>query len=343
MKEFIDQISEQIKESIKIAGNKVYRKYQHSISPDDIPMSRILRGEVITNVLVCGVGGSGIAGTIVANLFKDDLTLPVLVNKSYNIPNWVNNTTLVIISSYSGTTEETISCFHEALQVTKKIICISTGGTIVEIAKENNIDYVLIPGGYHPRAALIYSLIQLIDILGKQGIIRDRTSEIKDSITFIDEEKDNITKAAHIYTSFMSDASGIHIYSDDINEGIATRFKQQLNENSKVECYVSILPEMNHNEIVALGASNGSNIKHIMLNTGFKSIDMVRRFEFVSKTLTNAEIENYEIKIHGNNSIQKMMYAIHLTDLISYNLSEINNVDPFDVNIITDLKNFIKL
>ena len=344
MREFIEQINQQIEESLQIASKMNYKKYQHG-NLKEVPMSRMLRNEVITNVLICGVGGSGIAGTIVANLFKDDVTLPIIVNKSYNIPNWVNDNTLIIISSYSGTTEETLSCLKESIAITNKIICITTGGSILALANEHNIEHVIIPSGYQPRAALIYYLVQMIDILSKQEIIRDRTIELNAAISLIEFEKLNITNEAKEVAKFLKSAM-VHIYSDDKYEGLAVRFKQQLNENSKTLCSTSSLPEMNHNELVAVNAfgieSCKNNIRHLFLQTGYQNKDMLKRFEFVKLKLTERGIKHTTLNILGNNSIEKMIYTIHLSDWISYYLSVENNVDPNDVSIIGKLKEFIK-
>jgi glucose/mannose-6-phosphate isomerase len=326
MKEFIEKINEQIVEAVDIANTSNFKKYSK-----------------ISEVLICGVGGSGISGTIVANIFKDECKVPIFVNKSYNIPKWVNKNTLTIISSYSGTTEETVSCLNQALKANTQILCIATGGTVIEEAKDKNLDYIIIPSGYQPRAALIYSLIQIINVLSSQGFISDKTNEIKNASEILKSESCDAVEYARHIAKFMVGSIPI-IYSDDIYEGIAIRFRQQLNENAKMIAFSSTLPEMNHNELVALfgQSSNSKNYRCIFINTGHDHVEMRKRYDFLKITLDKRGIQWLDIITQGNTPLEKALYTIHLADWISYYLSIENDVDPFDVGIIGALKDFIK-
>ncbi len=324
MREFIEKINEQIVEAMEIANNSTFSKYSE-----------------ISEVLICGVGGSGIAGTIVSNIFKDECIVPIFVNKSYTIPKWVNENTLVIISSYSGTTEETISCLNDSLAIKTNIVCITTGGTVVDKAKENNLEYVIIPTGYQPRAALIYSLIQMINILSYQDFIGDKSTEIKNSINIL-SSTDAVEYAQHI-GQFLIGSIPL-IYADDIYEGLAIRFRQQLNENAKMISFSSTLPEMNHNELVALfgQTQNNKNYRCVFINTGHDNLEMRKRYDFLKITLDKRGIQWLDIHTQGNTPLEKTLYIIHLADWISFYLSIHNSVDPFDVGIIGSLKAFLK-
>src|SRR4029079_16791535 len=145
MKELVDGFTAQLKEAIQIGESAVLKQPK----------------EEIRNVVITGLGGSGIGGTIVSEIVAGECIVPISVNKDYFLPAFVNQHTLVIVSSYSGNTEETIQAMEAALKAKAKIVCISSGGKISEMAKRNHCDLVTIPGGMPPRACLAYSLTQL--------------------------------------------------------------------------------------------------------------------------------------------------------------------------------------
>ena len=128
----------------------------------------------LQNVIIVGMGGSAIGGDILCALIKDELKIPVVVSRQYSIPNWANEKTLVICSSYSGDTEETLSAYEDALQKGTEIIGITTGGELMKRLDKESFDYITIPGGLQPRAALAYSFIPMLFLIQKLGLISDR-------------------------------------------------------------------------------------------------------------------------------------------------------------------------
>ena len=149
MKTLIENFPTQLTEAIRIGENAKLTASKRKIS----------------NVLICGLGGSGIGGTIVSELVAQETNVPITISKGYFIPKFVNEKTLVIISSYSGNTEETLSCLNQALKKKSKIVCITSGGKVAEIAKKKKLDLIVVPDGMPPRACLGYSLTQLLFIL----------------------------------------------------------------------------------------------------------------------------------------------------------------------------------
>src|SRR3954470_1962541 len=145
MKTLIENFSKQLREAITIGQNSKLQTSNFKLQ----------------TVLVTGLGGSGIGGTIVSEIVAGECSIPITVNKDYFIPAFVNENSLVIVSSYSGNTEETIQAMEAALKAKAKIVCVTSGGKIAEMAKQNDCDLILIPGGSPPRAALAYSLTQL--------------------------------------------------------------------------------------------------------------------------------------------------------------------------------------
>ena len=210
----------------------------------------------ISNVLICGLGGSGIGGSIVTELVAGNANVPINVTKGYFIPAYVNENTLVIISSYSGNTEETLNCMDLAIAKNAKIVSITSGGKVLEISKAKNYDHIVVPGGMPPRSCLGFSLTQLFFILGFFEIISDRfKAELNAAVKLIEDEEINIIAEASSIAEKLKGKLPV-IYATTYYEGIAIRFRQQLNENAKILCWHQVIPEMNHNELVGWTEKN---------------------------------------------------------------------------------------
>lgn len=289
-------------------------------------------------VVISGLGGSGIGGTIIKDLSAAYAYAPVIVNKEYSIPAFVGEDTLFIASSYSGDTEETIAAVELAVEKKATIICITSGGKLKKMAEEKNLDLLLIPGGNPPRACLGYSLTQLICVFSEAGLLPVEFQEyLANAVAFIKKEDANILKEASSLAHEIL-AKRVIIYADSSHEGIAIRFRQQLNENSKALCWHHVVPEMNHNELVGWTEKANDHAVIFMRN----STDHTRnqhRIE-INKTIVSGYCPNtFEIWSKGTNDIEKTLYIIHLVDWISYFLAELKGVDIMDIKVIDFLKN----
>lgn len=321
MKTLIENFSRQLREAITIGQNA---KLQTSnFKPQ--------------TVLITGLGGSGIGGTIVSEIVSGECPVPIIVNKDYFIPAFVNENSLVMVSSYSGNTEETIQAMNAALKAKAKIVCVTSGGKITEMAKQNNCDVITIPGGSPPRAALAYSLTQLFFILKKLQLVKtDFEKQLKNSADLLDAEEKNIRKEAEAVSEFLHNKIPV-LYAADGYNGVATRFRQQLNENSKMLCWHHILPEMNHNELVGwAGGRNDLAVVILRNKTDYERTQM--RIEFGKKVFAKYTPHIKEIWSKGNSMLEQSLYLIHLTDWVSLFLAEKKGIDPMEVKIIDELK-----
>lgn len=320
MKTLVENFSNQLKEAITIGEKAIFTSH-------NVP---------VQNIIISGMGGSGIGGTIVSEVVKDSVLIPIEVVKGYFLPAYVNENTLVIVSSYSGNTEETLKCLEQALQKSAKIICITSGGQVVQIAQEKNIDLVVVPGNMPPRAALGYSLVALFYILHKAGILNDSfKQDLNQSIELLQNEKDNIKIEAQNLANLISNKMPI-IYAPAGQEGITIRWRQQLNENSKMLGWYGTVPEMNHNELMGW-SQNKENLIAIFLRDEFEYDRIARRIDF-SKKFIEGRGSVAEIFVKGQTKIEKMFYLIHLGDWVSVYLSEMRKVDPNDIAVIEELK-----
>ena len=321
MKTLIENFSKQLRDAIEIGAKSAIRN----------PKSEI------RNAIVTGLGGSGLGGTIVSEIVAGECSVPVVVNKDYFLPAFVNENSLVIVSSYSGNTEETVQAMEAALKAKAKIICVTSGGKISEMAKQNNCDIITIPGGSPPRAALAYSLTQLFFILKKLQLVKsDFEKQLKDAADLVDAEENNIRKEAMEISDFLFNKMPV-IYAADGFNGVATRFRQQLNENSKLLCWHHILPEMNHNELVGWAGGN-DDIAVVILRNKTDYSRTQARIEFSKKVFAQHTPHIKEIWSKGKIKLEQSIYLIHLTDWVSLFLAEKKGVDAVEVNIINELK-----
>lgn len=294
----------------------------------------------IENVVISGLGGSGIGGSIIQAILRDTCKVPIEVNKSYNTPAYVNEHTLFIACSFSGNTEETINCVNSVLDKAH-IVAITSGGELQQIVEKNNLSYITIPGESKcPRANLGYSLIQLYYVLHYLGLIDEGFKDaLNNSIALINNEQNNMIADAKAIAKSLKDKLPI-IYCGATLLPIAIRFQHQINENGKQLCHVNVFSEMNHNELV--GWVNPVPIyehaKVVYLHSNYDNARETKRMEICRSIFENKTSEVLDINAKGETLLEQVFYLIHLTDWVSFFLAELNNVDPFPVTAIDNLK-----
>jgi glucose/mannose-6-phosphate isomerase len=321
MKTYVANFSKQLSEAITIGTNA-------SLTP---------ASNTISNILICGLGGSGIGASIISESVIAQAKVPINVCKGYFIPNYVNENTLVIVSSYSGNTEETLECLSQALQKNAKIVAVTSGGKVAEIAKAEKFDYILVPGGMPPRACVGYSLTQLFFILGFYNIIGNAFKQhLANAIALLDTEENNIITEAIAIAKKLNGKLPV-IYSTTNNEALAIRFRQQLNENAKILCWHHVIPEMNHNELVGWTEKSDKFAVLIFLDQNEYSRN-VARVEINKEVISQYTDNITEVYSKGDSIIEKAIYFIHLGDWISVKLAELRGVDAIEVNVINHLK-----
>lgn len=322
MNVFIQEFPKQLKVAVEIGS-------QATLSKHDQP---------IHNIIVLGMGGSGIGGEFVAEFVKDSCSVPFLSCKGYSLPAYVGKNTLVIASSFSGNTEETLIAFEEAVKRGSKIVCISSGGKMIEEAKRLNLDHIKIPSVKQPpRTCLGYSFVQQLFILNYFGFASKQCiQDLKASIALLDEQQEQIRVKASQLARKMDGKFPV-IYATDRMGAVALRLRQQLNENSKILALHHVFPEMNHNELVGWREQSGSYVAVVFRSSG----DLVRnnkRIEISKDIISKVADEFLEIDCLGDSLIEQAMYAVHLGDWISWELAEARKVDSIEVDVIDLLK-----
>ncbi len=321
MKELIEAFPSNIAEGLAIAEAKSFRKPNREIH----------------NILICGMGGSGIGGKIVSQWLEEDLSVPVTLCQDYSVPNFVNQNTLVIASSYSGNTEETLMSVEEAQKKGAYIIGVTSGGGLKDFCDKHGMDYVIVPGGNPPRSALAYSLVQLVNIFASIGMSSpNRLQEIEDGRNLIISEQAEIHAEAKKIAQITSGRVPI-FYAVSRYEGIAVRAKQQFNENSKMLCWMNVLPEMNHNELVGWGGGD-NRFAAIFLDSGDLIPRNRKRVTISLKQIATKTDVVHTVVAKGNSKIAKSLYLINVIDWASWYSADIRNVDSIEIVIIDYLK-----
>lgn len=321
MKQLVQNFPSQLQEAMIIGQNYRFLTAKRSFA----------------NVVLTGLGGSGIGGTIAQNFLYDKLKVPFYVNKDYHLPAFVNKDSLVIVSSYSGNTEETLNALKIAIKAKATIICVTSGGKISEIAKRKQLDCILLPSGMPPRACLGYSMLQVLYILEHFGMIQTPfEKEVKASIKLLKAEQRSIQAKARAIAKKLVGKMPI-IYSSADFEGVAVRFRQQINENGKMLCWHHAIPEMNHNELVGWRDKDDNKVVVLLRNdTDYERVQL--RMEINKKVIKKYTKNIIEIESKGKSYWEKVFYLIHLTDWVSVYMAEYRGQDAVEVKVIDYLK-----
>lgn len=291
----------------------------------------------IRNVLICGLGGSGIGGTIVTDLVADTINVPICSTKDYSIPNFVDEYTLVIASSYSGNTEETLYALDQCQSRNAQIACITSGGKLAELAKAKGFNLIQIPGGHPPRAMFAYSFTQLFFMLHHYGLIDDSFQlEFEKGIALLDEHQESIKSEAQELAKKLFGTTPV-IYTAAGFEGVGVRFRQQVNENSKMLCWHHVVPEMNHNELLGWRINTEKLGVVYFRNQCDYSRNQVR-IDINKEVLAKYTDNISEVWSKGDTKIENSLYHINLGDWVSWYLSEMNEVDAIEIDVINYLK-----
>ncbi|MBN1157537.1 bifunctional phosphoglucose/phosphomannose isomerase [Candidatus Woesearchaeota archaeon] len=289
-------------------------------------------GGEIDMIVVAGMGGSALPGTILQTLF--DLKIPIHICREYFLPATVTRRSLVFAISYSGNTEETISLFRNAKRIGSKIIAISAGGKLEEISKASEVTHIKIPSGIQPRSALGYMLSPILNVLENSNIIPPIRKEYLEAVKslpkpeYIEMSRELAKKLkGHIPLIYSSNRFGC----------VAYKWKINFNENSKVHAFCNYFPEFNHNEINGYVNLSGQ-FYAIMLHDDEEYLRIKRRMQIIKEMIKGKGVKVTEIMVRGESMISKILSAIYIGDWTSYWLAIENKTNPTPVKIIEELK-----
>jgi len=290
-----------------------------------------------TNVVVTGLGGSGIGGLIAAQAVAGEATCPIEVYSNYYLPAYVGKGSLVIACSYSGNTEETLAAMKQAMDNGARVVCITSGGTMLDIAKSKGLDHIVIPGGNPPRTMLAFSLTQQFFVLKHFGIIKsDFESSVSRSAEQLKSNQAAIQAEGKELAGKLFGKRAV-IYSEASTEAVSIRFRQQLNENSKELCWHHAIPEMNHNELVGW-AGGDKSIAVVIFRHKDDHERSQMRMEINKEIFAKYTPNIHEVWSKGDDRLQRQLYLIHVGDWASWYLAEKKGVDATEIGVINMLK-----
>lgn len=301
-----------------------------------------------SSIVFTGMGGSAIGADILRSYLADEARTPIFVNRGYRIPAFAGRDSLVIASSYSGNTEETISSFNEAVGKGARIVVIASGGRLADLARKRSIPVIMIPGGLPPRAALGFSFFTALALLSKLGVISDKSRDVNEAIGVmvrLGRTKIGIDVPGSKNIAKKT-AKGIFgklpvIYSDANHiDAVATRWRGQLAENSKTMASVNVFPEMTHNEIVGwqFPSKTIKNMAVIMLKDRGDDPRSSERMTIVGRMLKMSGVKVTDVGSCGRSLLARVFSLIHTGDYVSLYLAVLNRCDPTPVDRIVRLK-----
>lgn len=285
----------------------------------------------ISNVVFCGMGGSAYGGYVIANLFKEALKIPVVSNNDYTLPGFVDSNSLVILLSYSGSTEEVLSCAKLALEKGAKIIGISTGGSLLQISRENNFPFLSFepkfnPSG-QPRLATGYMILGLIALLNKIGAIKVEDIDIEKSVTELEENKENTKSKAKELAKKIYGKIPV-IFGAEFLLGNIHILRNQFNETAKSFSAFSPLPELNHHLMEGLKNPTDKKLITLFINSDFYSDKLSKRFNLTQDVVRQNNIEVEEYKVEASSKIGQVLNLLSFGGYISLYLAFLYNQDP---------------
>ncbi|GAB4190187.1 MAG: bifunctional phosphoglucose/phosphomannose isomerase [Calditrichia bacterium] len=305
----------------------------------------------IRYIVILGMGGSAIAGDLLAAYTESQLEIPVVVIRNYHLPAYVNENSLVIASSYSGNTEETLSAFNEALERKCMTMVISSGGELGELAKQKGLPWITLPEGFPPRQALGYSFFSLLFVLDKMGIIKVNKNDVNETVTLLkdilfrqhpdhgDKKHISYNIAEAIYKHIPVIYTGVSAYYP-----IARRIQNQLHENAKVLAFSNVIPEMNHNEIVGWDYDKKilNQFSVLFLRDENEDGQIQKRVNITKDIIHKKSSSVIELYPEGKSLLAKMFSLIYQGDWISYYLAVLCDKDPAEIKNIDYLKSKLK-
>jgi glucose/mannose-6-phosphate isomerase len=291
----------------------------------------------VQNILISGLGGSGIGGHAVIELCASELKVPVVVNNSYDLPSFVTENTLAILSSYSGNTEEVLFVGESLKSKGINAVCITAGGKLQQIAERNNWDCLLIPSGFPPRTCFGYSVLFQLFVLEQNGLISKKyLTENLNTVELLEKEQTAIQDKAKAVAKKLNNKI-FGIFADQWFHSLTVRSKQQFNENSKSLCWANVFPEMNHNELVAWRGKKDL-LSILLYRSKLEHPRKTHRLNFSREIIAATGCEVIELDAVGSTHFQQYFYFTHLSDWISFYLAELQNYDPMEIDVLIKLK-----
>jgi glucose/mannose-6-phosphate isomerase len=295
-------------------------------------------------MVVAGMGGSAIGGALARAALGDHASRPIFVTRAYGLPAWTTPDTMVLCASYSGETEETLACYESAGLLGAKRTVVTTGGRLAEMAREDGVPVIPLPGGFQPRAAVAYMIVAALEVAALCGAGTRLTPEIDVAASHIEQLVAEWGPEAPEDSLAKEVARGLHgntpvIAGAGLTNPIAYRWKTQINENAKQPAFWHELPELDHNEITGWeGAGEVGRFAAVFLDDSDAHPRVKERMELTERLIAGNATVSYKLETRGETAIERVISLVLLGDLVSIYLATLRGVDPGPVRLIEELK-----
>jgi len=303
--------------------------------------------EEVRDVAICGMGGSAIAADLVVGAYRERLRVPVTVVRDYYLPGWIGENTLVVLSSYSGGTEETLTAASQALERNALCVAVTSGGKLGTPYADEGVPVIPVVPGLQPRAAILRMLIPLVVVLDRMQVLPPMASDLEEARATVasavaslgPDVEESANPAKQLARSLQ--ASIPLVWGAELTAPVAARWKGQFNENAKVPSYSSTLPELDHNEIVGFAgmpAELAGLAQLILLRDERQHRQVQRRFDLTRELVEQNVHRVLSVTAEGQSALARMLDLVMLGDYVSLYLALLRAVDPGPVEVIERLK-----
>ncbi len=303
----------------------------------------------VSNVIIVGMGGSAIGGDIVRRVSLAESKLPVSVRRDYGLPAFVDQNTLVIASSYSGNTEETVSAFTESLKTPAKKVAVTSDGKLRHLAENEGIPVFVVDYRAPPRAAFPYNFIPLLGIFQKLGLLGDKSADIQEAVDVLNKMSTQLIETVPLASNPAKQLAARlwgHVtitYGAEHLSEVARRWKAQFNENSKAWAFFEDYPELNHNAVVGyqFPFRAREQLFVVMLRSPSLSPRNLLRYKATAELLAKSAVGYEFAETRGESILAQVLSLVLLGDYSSFYLAMLNEVDPTSVDAIDFIKQYL--
>lgn len=297
----------------------------------DFVKAQDIKVENVKNILICGMGGSAYGGHVALSLFRDQLKVPMVVLNDYHVPSFVDSSTLVIVTSYSGTTEESLSCLEEAKQKQAQAIVLTSGGLLKQLSEKGYANSVLFSPEYNPsgqpRLGTGYIVLGTIAILNKLDLIKLDDDSVQKAIEELDSEKENIEKSAKELATKIQGNIPLIIAAEFL-EGNAHIMRNQINETAKSFSDFALLPELNHHLMEGLKNPVDRKLVTLFLTSDLYSGNISKRIDLTKDVVEKNGVAPLEYVVKGEDKLSQMLNVLSFGAYLSFYLAILYDQDP---------------
>jgi glucose/mannose-6-phosphate isomerase len=306
-----------------------------------VESAAIDRSEAPGGLAICGMGGSAIGADLAAAAIGTRAHHPIITVRGYELPAWVDESWAVLCSSYSGNTEETMSCYEAAGEAGARRIALTTGGKLAEAARADGVPVIGVPSGMQPRAAVGYMAVCSLEVAALAGAAPRLREEVQAAVTLQRALADEWGPGApddSLAKSLARTLQGtiVAAYGAGLTAPAARRWKTQINENGKLHAFFAELPEADHNEIC--GWASDAPLSVVFLDDDMLHPRLRRRIELTAEVAKGGAKAVERVESRGETAFERVMSLVFLGDLVSVYIAALDGTDPTPVEVLERFK-----